>query len=91
MVQGSTDSASLSLFAGLNAERALCGRGTNLSGIEAIRDLSFKAQPAQTRSRQEDGIILALFQFSQPRIDIPANRDSLHIGPQGQQLGGPAQ
>src|ERR1039458_1211859 len=73
-------------FADFDAERALSSGGAHdLGGNDLLDQLRF-AQALQPGRSQDDGIVFALFEFAQPRIDVAPQGMNVAIGADGLQL-----
>src|ERR1700688_1745758 len=67
-------------FADFDAKRSLTGgRAHDFGGDDLLDQLSF-AQAIQPGRGQDDGVIFALFEFAQARIDVAAQRMNVEIG-----------
>jgi hypothetical protein len=73
-------------FPRLNGQSALARSGTHSLGRENFGNLMSESKPAQSCSGEHNGIILALFQFPKPRIDISADRLNVQIRPENSKL-----
>jgi N6-L-threonylcarbamoyladenine synthase len=76
----------LVVFARRDGDGALSGGGQKNFGGQNGGGAIRQAKPLQPGQRQDRGVNLAAFRFSQPRLDISAQKDRPKIGAQTQRL-----
>ena len=75
------------VVAALERETALSGRGHHLERLERSRVVGLDPEAREPRRRQDGGVDLAVGEFAEPRVDVPAERRDGQAGERGQQLG----
>ena len=74
----------------LDSERALPCRGRELVGVKHLVFAHRDAKPAQSRHRDDHGVVLTLLNLAQARVDVPADLARHRIRTKRAQQCGPA-
>ena len=74
------------VFAGLDAERALAGGGTEIPGVEPFSEPLGFFEAVKAGGGEQDGVDLAFIELAEAGVDIAAEFDCLNVGAEGFQL-----
>ena len=75
------------VLSAFNAQRALAHGGQKALRVQRRHVRGAESQPVEPGGGQDDGVVVAVPQFAQPRVHIAAQAGNTEVRPQGQQLG----